>query len=320
MVGILRKLTDFLVGKGQNKIEIYGGNKGGFGILLAYDNTKNEVIGQYVSPPEKITKSVDVTGGVPIHGLPGTTTIGVKYESEIEFGKSFAIQNANKTSPVGLDEITPQVNEYNKKVGQPEIAITGPIKRLGADEAFVAGQYVVPVVPKDLEKPVFEAHFEELEKRVEESLNMFLEFTVASFWGRGNQEYRASIFLHDAITKELKMYVGYNMTGYDDYKLILNDSAGNVGKAFMERKNIIADFNVITHEARGVDAKAKKIWEDMKSILAVPITDSDEVPLGALSIDTSNDYITAKFNAPNINYSLRTMCRGIGRLLEGYIA
>jgi hypothetical protein len=99
MTGILRKSYGFLLGKDENRIDIYGGNKGGFGMLLVYDNTKKEVIGQYVTTPQKTSKSVDVNGGIP-----GVASIGVKYQSEVEFGKSFAIENASKTSPITLDD------------------------------------------------------------------------------------------------------------------------------------------------------------------------------------------------------------------------
>ena len=150
-----------------------------------------------------------------------------------------------------LPEVTSKLNERYRSEQKPEIQPqTTPLSH---DKSFIAGQYVIPVSPKNIEKPIFDSHFEDLNKEIESALGMFLEFIIDTYWGR-KKNYRASIFLHDALNKELSMRASYNMSGYKDYGLRLKDSAGNVGMAFMRKSIIMADFNIIKHEEKGVDS------------------------------------------------------------------
>ncbi len=113
------------------------------------------------------------------------------------------------------------------------------------------------------------------------------------------------------------MRAGYNMTGYVDFQIGIGDGKGTVGAACADKKPKIFDATVIRHEDRGVDSRL--VWEDMKSILAVPILDSNEIPLGALSVDTDKRYFDAHFDDLHTQNMLMTLARGIGRLLEARI-
>jgi hypothetical protein len=122
--------------------------------------------------------------------------------------------------------------------------------------------------------------------------------------------------LHNAVKKELKMHVGYNMSGYIDDMIAFPEDSATVGKAFSCKRPVLADFAVTTHEERGVDPSL--IWPDLRSILAVPILDNNNISLGTLCIDSDQKYTDAGFDDMRINNLLILLSRGIGRLLEGY--
>jgi len=307
MPGIFRKLFDFLIGK--SKIDAYGGEKGGFSYLILYDTTTNEVLGNYVTAPQKMTKKYGGSGSG--YGV----NIGANYQSDVEKGQTFVIENKSKTSTITTDQVTPKINEYYRSMNKPEIKPT-ETHQLAADKSFIAGQYQVPVAPNNIEDPTLGSHFGKLSQGSENGLNMIPEFVVSSFWG-DSKNYRSCIFLHNAIDKELNMYATYHMTGHVDYMMSLKDGTGTSGLAYKNKRPSMADFGSgFTHEDRGI--KSSDVWNEMQSMLAVPILDSDEVALGVLSVDSSDGLATSKFNNKDLNVCLQILCRSLGRILEGY--
>jgi hypothetical protein len=305
-VPLLKKVHDFLLG--GNEFDVFGGSKGGYSYLIIKDKARGEIIAQYVSPPSSTTRKVGVNAQA--YGVD----IGVDYESGVDYSQTFAIENKSKTSMTSLNDTIPPINQYIRNTKNADMK-TIQVQELDASQAIIAGRYTLPVAPDNIENASFQAHFGDLNKNVESGLSMVLEFILKTYW-QGRSNYRASIFLHDAINKRLNMKVAYNMTGHIDYMLSLNDGAGNVGHAYTNKSIMVGDFDVLRHEERGVDSS--RVWKDLKSILAVPIIDNDEIPLGALAIDSSDNYVAARFKDESINQSLQTLCRGIGRLLEAY--
>jgi hypothetical protein len=303
MTGLFRRIKNFFVDTAP--VNVYGGNKGGYSYLTFCDAKTKEILCQYVTPPKQQFKNIAGGIGGAFSGLYGN----VSYESGETFGETFAVTNKSAKLQLNPESLLKGFNETEeKKVPQPQMT-----QSLAEDKMFVAGSYMVPVSPKDVENPNFEAHFPSPDSRFDNLLEMFPEFVVKTFWAEG-KTYRSSIFLHDAVKKELKMHASYNMTGYVDYMLGLPDNSGNAGLAYERRKSMIWDGMVLSHEDRGVDSA--KVWKDMKSILAVPILDGDNIPLGALSIDTNNKYADAHFDDDNLNKSLLILSRSIGRMLE----
>jgi hypothetical protein len=113
MAKFWKRARNFLFGK--DDIEIFEGNKGGHSYLLLYDTTKKEVIGQYVSPPTKQSKSVGVDGGY------AGAIVGFNYQSSIEYDKSIVVENSNNTTGIKIESLTPTVNEYLRSEGKREI-------------------------------------------------------------------------------------------------------------------------------------------------------------------------------------------------------
>ena len=221
MPGIFKKIFDFFVGK--SRIDAYGGEKGGFSYLILYDNAANEVLGNYVTAPQKTTKKYGGSGSG--YGV----NIGANYQSDVEKGQTFVIENKSKTSTITSDQITPKINEYYRRMNKPEVK---PMEthQLDADKSFIAGQYELPVAPTNLEDPTLIAHFGNLGKGVEAGLSMMPEFVINSFWG-GSNNYRSCIYLHNAIDKELKIRATFHMTQHVDYNLSLKDGTGVSGVA-----------------------------------------------------------------------------------------
>lgn len=302
MTGLFQKVKSFFIESAP--VDVYGGNKGGYSYLIFCDPKSKEILQQYIAPPKQQSKNIGVGAGTG-PGLSGN----VNYQSEETFGETFLITNKNASLQVDPENLRTKFNEtQGTKLPQPDATY-----RLAGDTTFLAGAYMVPVSPKDVENPNFEAHFPCPDPRVDDLLVMFPEFVVNAFWP-DDRIFRSSIFLHDAVKKELKMHAAYNMTGAVDYMLALPDHAGTIGVACEEKTPIIWDGAVIKHEDRAVDSS--KVWDKMKSILAVPILDENNIPLGALSIDTNKGYADAHFADANLNNALMILSRSIGRLLE----
>ena len=305
MPSIFKKIREYFIG--QSEVEVYGGQKGGYSYLIIYDKTKKEIIGQHVNPPKKIYKNLNT--GFKGYGLD----IGINYQATVDQTDPFTIINKNKTSPISIEEVTNRMNEFRTSINEPEIKIK-EVYEMNSKSSYIAGNYVVPVSPHNLESPFLQSHFEVIEKGLENSLTMFLEFVINSFWG-AQKNFRSCIFLHNGLNSDLKMHVAYNMSGSRDYKINLKDGTGVVGRCMLEMKPIIADFNILKHQDLGVDPE--RIWEDLKSILAIPILDTENIPLGVLSVDSDQTYTDSKFNNKDINNGLQILTRGIGQIISG---
>jgi hypothetical protein len=303
MTGVFRKIKSLLIETAP--VDVYGGNKGGYSYIIFCDAKSKEILYQYITPPKQQSKNIGVGAADTGSGLSGN----VNYQSEETFGETFAITNKSASLQVDPENLRTKFNETQEtKLPQPDV--TYP---LAGDKTFLAGPYMVPVSPKDVENPNFEAHFPSPDPRVDDLLVMFPEFVVKAFWP-DDRIFRSSIFLHDAVKKELKTHASYNMTGAVDYMLGLPDQAGIIGVAYEKKRPIIWDGTLIMHEDRGVDSS--KVWKEMKSILAVPILDGNNIPLGVCSIDTDKGFVDAHFNDANLNNALMILFRSIGRLLE----
>ncbi len=129
--------------------------------------------------------------------------------------------------------------------------------------------------------------------------------------------FRSAIFLPNMDKKELKMHVSYNMERYPDDMIAFPMGVSLVSHVYETQRRQIADMTASKPNSFG-DMSPYRIWEDLKSILGVPITDSNETCLGILTIDTDQPYTVAKFDEKALNNMLFLVSKGIGRLLEGY--
>src|SRR2546428_266524 len=160
--GILGWIKTVLVG--ANRIDVYGGTKGGYDYLIFYDQLKGEVISQFVSPPKKESKNVG--GGVM---LPGVGGIGgtINYQSEKTFGDAFAIMNTGSTIQATAQDLQSAAKQAG--LNPPEIA-PGRAYKLEKNQDYVAGTYKIRAGFNDLAGPIFESHFGKLDQDLEAAL------------------------------------------------------------------------------------------------------------------------------------------------------
>jgi len=302
MAGIFQRVKTFFVG--ETPIDVYGGNKGGYRYIMFYNRSERRMLAQYVTPPKIVSRNI--SGVLTGAGVSAT----VRYGQEETLGKPFAVINKDAAQKIAFEDLQSKYNQDREGELPLEPAQKYEVEQ---NDKLVAGPYVVPIAPKNIENPTFEAHFDGLDQRVETALGWLLEFAVKTLWA-DEQVFRSSIFLHDAVKKELKMRAAYNMAGYKDFGIAIGDGKGAVGEAFAQKKTYIWDLNIVRHEEKGVDSSA--VWEDMKSILAVPILDAEGIPLGALSVDTDKGYAEARFNNKALNTYMMLLQRSIGSLLQ----
>lgn len=165
---------------GSNQVDVYGGKKGGYSYLVFWDKLNREVISHYVSPPKKEARNIRSKVELPLVGAGGD----INYQSEISYTDPFVIVNKSNKSGLTESDLTAKINEDRQSKNEQAIKPIN-IYQLEADKSFIAGPYVVPVSPKNIENPTFESHFGELNEHVKEALTMFLEFKSKIF-GRGD--------------------------------------------------------------------------------------------------------------------------------------
>jgi hypothetical protein len=303
MAGIFQKVKTFLIG--TNPIEAYGGNKGGYSYIIFYDPSSRQILHQFITPPKQQSKNIGVDIAAAGQGLTGS----VNYQSEESFGETFAVSNESANLKLPAEDLITKYNENQRqKLTKPETtyAQTG-------DKNILVGGYLVPVTSNNVECPNLVAHFPIEDQRIDYLLGIYPEFIIKTFYPQ-EEVFRSAIFLHDGIKKELKMRAAYNMTGDVDYMFTLPDTAGAVGAAYSNRTINIWDSSIISHEDRGVNHTT--VWADMNSILAIPILDKNNIPLGAISIDTNKSYVEARFKNATLNNSLVILARSLSRFLE----
>jgi len=188
-------LRNWRIFLGQNEIDIYGGNKGGYAYLVFWDKKNSELLSYYVTPPTRKSRSVKVDASAGI-GLGG----GVNYQSEVEYGEPFVVLNSdNKLGINDVDPLTKGLNQVRESRHETKIEPT-EIHSMRAEQSFIAGSYLVPVSPTEADNPLFKSHFDnrlQLPAPLKDGLTLFLEFIIKNFW-KDQQKYRASIFLYDA--------------------------------------------------------------------------------------------------------------------------
>jgi hypothetical protein len=66
----------------------------------------------------------------------------------------------------------------------------------------------------------------------------------------------------------------------------------------------------------GMGVDPDKVWKELKSIISMPIHDSDRNRLGVLNIDSDNKMDKTKFTDEHFKYTMGLAADAFGRLLE----
>ena len=120
--------------------------------------------------------------------------------------------------------------------------------------------------------------------------------------------------MYDPKVKTLKIVASYRMEGYIDENLEFPVEDGAAGEAFREDKLVIVDLMLKNHADYKIDPNTA--WKEMRSIISIPIHDSDELIAGILNIDSNQFYTTAKFHEEELQRLLRLQTKIIGRIIE----
>lgn len=315
--GIFTYAKELLVG--EKRIQTYSTTAGGYRVLVLCDNEDGQIIGQYVTPPKKITREL----GGKLDALAGSLGALANYKSELDFGETFAVINRNAKFKTTEAELTAKLNEARDDDEQP--IQTKQALELGENEKFFAGPYVGKAGGYLSNDSDLDTHFSWLTPELKGGLAMWLQFLTEGFFGspvRRNKKskaaiFRSCIFLHDAVKKELRIHVSYNMERYPDETLSLPDHLGAVSHAFRTKEPVMTDSRATKPDTYG-DMSGYRIWHEQRSILAFPILDSNDTCFGVLSIDTNQAYTTAMFDTQGLNDMLYLVTKGIGRILEAH--
>ncbi len=95
-----------------------------------------------------------------------------EYQSEYDYGETFAIVNKDATLRLDPHELESRINEDAPK-GQPEIKAFH-VYELDKDEKFFSGPYIDTTGANIIKEPKFEAHFEMLAPAVKSGLKLWL--------------------------------------------------------------------------------------------------------------------------------------------------
>jgi len=317
--GLFTKINEILFG--AEVIKEYGGEVGGFRYMILYDIIRGEVISHFITPPKKYSRRVG--GKVDALGY----SVGAEYQSEYDYAETIAVVNKDAKLNLKPQELLSRVNENRLSRGEPEIKTTEIIE-LGRDEKFYAGRYIGKTNASSINRPEFDAHFDNLTPAVKSGLTLWLHFVTEIMYDVPvkqsknkkvrNAVFRSAIFLPDMVKGQLKMHVSHNMEKHPDNMIAFPMDVGLVSYVYKNKKRTYTDVSASKPDTYG-DLSSFHIWENLKSILAVPITDSNNVCLGILTIDTDQPYNVARFDEQGLNDMLTLVTTGIGRLLEAYI-
>jgi hypothetical protein len=149
-------------------------------------------------------------------------------------------------------------------------------------------------------------------------LERFLDFMVLALVRR-DTTYRAHIMLLDPVHNTLKIAVQYNMDSYEDRNTSLPLNAGCAGNAlqndsvaFYDQRR--SDDVYSRGTAMGIDQG--RIWGQLKSIISMPIHDSNRTRLGVLSIDSNKFIEDTRFYDDDFKDAMRLATDVIGNVLE----
>lgn len=288
-----------------------------FSVLKVND----EVVMSIVSPPTSfnIDTKVGVEGKASAGEVSASGGVNVSRDKAATYGKPIVLFNKNNSAGLQMKDMLAEVKtqlEQNdpdhKKFGINLDKLNENDVEIIDEKSIAIGSIIVDMQEKDVVlRPNFRIPLE-----LKETLELCLEYMITSMkFSEGY--FRTNVMLFNPISKKLKIVVSYNMTGYKDQNLEINFDQGGAGSAFTRNEIQVVDLYMKKHEDYNINADT--VWEQMKSIISVPITDEDQNPIGVLNIDTDMLYQPAGFHTTEFQNMLRMQSQIITKILEGYV-
>jgi hypothetical protein len=122
------------------------------------------------------------------------------------------------------------------------------------------------------------------------------------------QTYRANIMFLDPRDNMLKIAVHYNM----ERNISLPPNVGCSGTALQRDSEAFYDPRILG--TMGIDQD--RVWRELKSIISMPIHDSNGARLGVLNMDSDRPIENSGFYDEDFKGSMRLAADAFGKFLE----
>ena len=279
-----------------------------------------EIILTIISPPSSFDIDTSV-GGEGEGSAIGSVKAGfnVKRDKNAQYKKPIIL--FKKDNKAGLD-IETALGSFKSKISEGDNQEKSKINI----ESLQSTKGIIPMQKKSAvtvdavivdqdEKNVVLRPNVIISSDVKECLELLLESTIMSL-GLDEKEgtYRTNIMLYNPEKNNLKIVASYNMRGHVDENFELELNQGGAGTAFSEKEVHFVDLLTEEHEKYGVNSKT--VWDKMKGILSVRISDVDGNAIGVLNIDSDQGYQIAGFHEDKMHRLLRMQAQIIAKILE----
>ena len=338
---MIRKLTEIfkhirdLVTNDQpdSPIEIRGGEKGGFGFFTIIDKKQNSPIAICINPLKRDYKGLGGNIGIDYTGLALNSGLG--YSGYKEYRGPIVITNPRYPN---IDNILKKNSDLKDILGYEITAVNIYLPK--QNEKQYIGNYIVDITNNEIKPNII--HIKDNQKRIIKTLLALLYDNFLR--SDSNTIYRLNVMFYNDITKKLKIYVHYLMENYVDADYELDYDKGCAGTAFKyaleegSRRPVYVDLieqgtkyaiylnepvhlldenrrAELGHEKYGV--KGSTVWQDMRSIVSVPIFDSEGIPLGTLNVDCNKRLNESILKEKGFNNALITVSNIIGNVVDG---
>ncbi|MCH7560341.1 MAG: hypothetical protein IIC67_03055 [Thaumarchaeota archaeon] len=315
-MGIWQKLSFWDKEDKGYKFETSKKGENYFSVLKVND----EVVMSIISPPTSFNTdtSVGIEGKASAAEVSASGGVNVSRDKAVTYGKPIVLFNKNNSAGLEMKDMLAEVKTQIEKEDPTHEKFGIDLDKLNENDADIVEEKSVTIgstiVDMQEKEVVLRPNFK-IPLKLKDTLELCLEYMIKSM-KFSDGYFRANIMLFNPISKKLKIVANYQMIGYKDENLEIGFDQGGAGYAFTKNKVEVVDLYMKKHSDYNIDSDT--IWEQMKSIVSVPITDEDKNSIGVLNIDTDMLYQTAGFHTTDFQNGLRMQSQIIAKILEGY--
>ncbi len=274
-----------------------------------------------IQPPSTYDGKTSVGGKLAVYDESGE--FDVSRSKEVDYGTPIILFNPNNKANLKMvdamskaKKIIPEAQKENPdhKIDVKNLKEENVIE-VSDNNRVILGSTALDFNLTDKEVSVI--HSPRLSSNDQDFLKLFLQFMTESIIGTDIKKntYRANIMLLDPKENRFKIAAHYNMDKYVDRTISLTPNQGIVGKAIRKNRIETVDLTKPTENLEyGIDPR--DVWEQMKTIFAIPVWDSNSVKVGVMSIDTSEVIHNTQFRNNNFEDIMRLASRAVGTFLE----
>jgi hypothetical protein len=306
-----------ILGPGNKDLDIAKSGDNYFSVL----KQKDEIILAVIQPPSSYDGKTSVGGKLAVYNANGE--IDVARSKEVDYGTPIILFNPNNKANLkivdAMSEAKRVIPNAQKEVPDYKIDVKNlkeeNVVEVNDNNRVILGSTALDFKLQDKEVSII--HSPRLSSNDQDFLRLFLQFMTESIMGAEIKKhtYRANIMLLDPKENRFKVAAYYNMDRYADRNISLTQSQGIAGEAIrMNRIRTVDLTNASDNLNYGIDPR--NVWEEMKSIFAIPIWDSNDVKVGVMNMDSDQLLHESKFRDHDFEGVMRLASRSIGIFLE----